>query len=357
MDVAEQESLERTFIANDASFMVGLFLATRSMPGRSNIPYLFSCIDFYSLIVHETYNYHLKRDPDYAAKLKHRYAEDIKRSRQRVKIFDDNKLGIEGIGKTLLDTITPAHQKNLSKTHRIKLPKWMWDDIGLYFIEGNPIAIASTHLASFNTGIDIVRMFDPSTHKEFGEELGRFLIEFAKTIDLVRLPALSIIAKDVRSESIYTTKRYGSPSKLINAGLSIIDMNLNFMGLCLPPSSRHLTLFKWKFLTTYHCVSSLKLFLASSHADDINGEVLEKLRLALDNDFARLLETEGASALRNTFTHYGLDSRLNTEYLTQERSTYYGLVESALPEYNFSRMSEELDEYIKKELLNLFDSW
>jgi len=133
MDNNDLRVIEQGMIADDASFMVGLFLATQQLSGRANIPYLFSCIDFYSLIVYETYSYYAKNDPALAVKLKHAYEDDIKQSRQRMKLYDDKKLGIEGIGKTLLDTITPAHQKELSKTHRIKLPKRMWEDVKSLF--------------------------------------------------------------------------------------------------------------------------------------------------------------------------------------------------------------------------------
>lgn len=357
MDDEDLRVIEKNMIADDASFMVGLLLATRQLPDRSGIPYLFSCIDFYSLIVYETYNYYTKHDPDLAAKLKHAYEDDIKQSRQRMKLYDDKKLGIEGIGKTLLDIITPAHQKELSKTHRIKLPKSAWEDVGLYFVEGNPTAIGSTHLASFNTGIDVVRMFDPTSATEFGQELGRFLIATAKSITLVRLPLLNVIAGDIRSEKLYTKQRYGSSSRAINAGLSIIDMNLNFAALCLPPSTRHTTLFKWKFLITYHAISSLKMLYGSSHTSDTNTDTLRNIKEVLNTDFAHLLESSGAKMLRNTLTHYGIDKRLNAEKLNMKQRQLYGLVEASLPGWTYESLATQLDAHIQNEMLNMFRAW
>ncbi len=356
MDHDGLRAIEEGMIADDASFMIGLFLATQRLTRNSSIPYLFSCIDFYSLIVYETYSYYVKHSPDLAAKLKHSYEDDIKQSRQRVKLYDDKKLGIEGIGKTLLDTITPAHQKELSKTHRIKLPKWMWEDVSLYFVEGSPIAIGSTHLASFNMGVDVVRMFDPKTASEFGHELGRFLSAIAKGIALVRLPRLNVIARDIRSEKLYTGQKYGSSSKTVNAGLSIIDMNLNFTALCLPPGIRHTTLFKWKFLATYHVVSSLRMLYDSPHASDIRTDALRDIKGVLDSDFAHLLESTGANMLRNTLTHYGIDTRLDAERLNMKQGQLYGLVEASLPGWTYGSLAEQLDAYIQG-MLNMFHAW
>ena len=353
----ELRAIEQSMIADDASFMVGLFLATRQLPGRTSIPYLFSCVDFYSLIVYEAYSYYLKHDPAFAAQLKHQYESDIKQSRQRVKLYDDKKLGIEGIGKTLLSTITLAHQKELSKTHRIKLPKWMWQDLSLYFVEGNPIAIGSTHLASFNLGIDIVRMFDPTTATEFGQELGRFLATISKGIVLLRLPQINVVSQDMRSEKLYTTQNYGSSSTTVNAGLSIVDMNTNFAALCLPPSTRHTTLFKWKFLTTYHAISSLKMLYNSPHASKINADTLQNIKRVLDTDFANLLQTTGANMLRNTLTHYGIDTRLDTARLSMNQRQFYGLVESSLPGWSYESLATRLDKYLQSIMLNMFHTW
>ena len=357
MNNDDLRAIEQGMIRDDASFMVGLSLATRQLPGKSNIPYLFSCIDFYSLIVHETYSYYTKHDPVLATKLKHAYEDDIKQSRQRMKLYDDKKLGIEGIGETLLDTITAAHQKELSKTHRIELPKWMWRDVGLYFVEGNPAAISSTHLASFNMGIDVVRMFNPTTATEFGQELGRFLIAMAKSITLVRLPQINVITKDVRSERIYTEQKYGSSSKTVNAGLSIIDMNMNFAALCLPPSTRHTTLFKWRFLTTYHAISSLRMLRNSTHAGDINAKTLDNIERVLDTDFANLLESEGAAVLRNTLTHYGLDTRLDAGKLSMKQRQFYGLVEASLPDWTYESLATQLDVHIQDNMADMFHAW
>lgn len=357
MDSDNLRSIERSMIEADASFMVGLFLATRRLSGTTPIPYLFSSIDFYSLVIHEAYNYYTKHDPARSARLKHRYADDIKQSRQRVKLYDDKKLGIEGIGKTLLDTITLAHQKKLSQTHRIKLPKWAWQDVGLYFVEGNPIAIGSTHLASFNMGIDVVRVFDPTTATDFGTASGHFLAEVADSIFLLRLPPLTITAQDTRSEKLYTEQRYGSSSKTVNAGLSIIDMNLNFAALCLPPSTRHITLFKWKLLTTYHAISSLRMLYDSPYASDIRADILSNIKRVLDTDFANLLQSTGANILRNTLTHYGIDTRLDAKQLNMEQRQLYGLVEASLPGWTYESLATQLDAHIQNEMLDMFYAW
>lgn len=353
-----KRAIEQSMIKDDASFMVGLLFATSLLPGKSNIPYLFSSIDFNSLIMHEAYTYYVKHDTAMATRLQNSYAKEIKQSRQRVKLYDDKKLGIEGIGKTLIETITEAHQNELTKNHRIKLPRWAWKDIGLYFAEGNPAAVGSTHLGSFNMGIDTVRMFDGNTAKEFGEVSGRFFVTIAKnSIMLVRLPQLNITAYDTQSEEIYTQQKYGSSLETINAGLSIIDMNSNFTALCLPPSTQHPPIFKWKFLTTYHAVSSLKKLRNSAYAETINSVTLNKIDHVVNTQFAQFLESEGATVLRNTLTHYGIDSRIDIAKLSLEPRQYYGLIEAAIPNTTYKELAKQLDTFIQDEMLNMFKAW
>lgn len=358
MNGNDLRTIEQRMIRDDAGFMIGLLLATQQLPSGSDVPYLFSCIDFHSLIMYETYNYYRGHDPAFATRLKHSYEDDIKQSRQRVKLYNDKKLGIEGIGESLFDIISSAHQKELSKTHRIKLPRWMWKDVGLYFVEGRSEAIGSTHLGSFNTGIDVSRMFDSATAKGFGEELGRFFVEVAgKNIVQLTLPQLNIVAKDIHSEELYTERNYGSSSKIINAGLSIIDMNLNFIALCLPPSMRHTTLFKWKFLMIYHIISSLRMLHDSPHAEGMDARVLRNIERVLDTDLAHLLAGESASILRNTLTHYGVDTRIDVGMLNTRQKLLYGLVEASLPGLTYADLAKKLDVFIQDEALNMFRAW
>lgn len=359
MEEDYSRQIELGMIQDDASFMVGLMFAARGLAGKNNIPYLFGSTVFSSLIMHETYTYFSKRKPEMAAKLKNTYSDEIKQSRQRIKLFDDDKLNIEEIGKMLLETITSAHQKELTKSHRIKLPRWAWKDIGLYFDANNSIAVGSTHLVSFSLGLDVVKFFDPSTAKGLGEVQGRYFITIAKNhIMLVRLPQLDILAHDVQSHNVYTTKKYGSSLKSINAGLSIIDMNLNFLALCLPKGKQHPPIFKWKFLTVYHAISSLRKLLDSEYAKTINRDTLLKIEAVVESDFSvNIIRSHGALILRNTLTHYGLDSRIDYSKLNLNSRKFYGVVEASLPNIEYEELSDKLDEFISNQLLNLFEAW
>lgn len=350
-------SIEKEMIKSDANYMIGMFFAIQQLLPQAQTPYYFFCIDFYSLIVHEAYHYYSTVEPELAKKFKQLYAADIMQSRQRIKMYDDTKLGIEGVGKTLIETITPKHREKLSETHRIKIPKRMWSDVSLYFIEGKAAPIGSTHLASFNMGIDIIRTFDKSSATGLGEGLGHFLVAISDAVAYVRLPQINVKTHDINSDKLYAKDRYGSSSKLINAGLSVIDMDLNFAALCLPNPTNFTTLFKWKFLMTYHALSSLTMLFESSHIDTIDPEIAGRIKVIVNSDLAMIFKSKGANALRNTLTHYRLDTRLDFRRLNSDPKLFFGIIEAALPEWSYAELVSYLDKQIINTLLNPLGAW
>ena len=242
-------SIEEAMIRQDASFMIGLFLSLRKLDDRDDIPFLLSSIDFYSLIIYEASQFYSRNDPEISVRLESDFSEIIKQSRQRMKLFDDKVLGVDGIGRLFINTLTPQHQKELSKDHPFPLPKWMWTDIGVYMDEASGIPVGTTHLASFNSGVTNPNdFFSPGVSNGLGQNLGTFLKMFADTITFVRIRDVSIVAKDMRYNNIYSKKNYGSDDEQVNAGLSVIDMRMNFLALLILRCSSFPTIFKWKFL-------------------------------------------------------------------------------------------------------------
>jgi hypothetical protein len=350
--------IERGMMQRDASFAVGLLLAFKDADGKNGIPFILSSIDFHALIIHEASEYYTRHNMPEASRLRSDFSEVIKQSRQRIKLFDDNVLGVDGIGELFINTLTPQHQTELSKDHRIRLPKWLWDDIGVYLDTDTQIPVCTTHLASFNSGItNPKQFFSADTWKSLGENLGMFLIIAGKAITLVRFKDVSITSKDMRYNQIYSKKHYGSDNEQVNAGLSVIDMRMNFLALLALKCSQSPTMFKWKFLSIYHAISSLNKFAQTEHFNTLNDKSKQSIKSTLNSPIAALMLSPEAVPLRNTLTHYGLDTRLDNSKLHDNAQTLYGLVEASFTEWTYGTLDSFLDEQLKGTLLDIFNTW
>lgn len=353
-----QSNIELGMIQRDASFAVGLLIAFKNADGKNGIPFILSSIDFHALIIHEASEYYTRHSLPEASRLRSDFSEVIKQSRQRIKLFDDNVLGVDGIGELFINVLTPRHQTELSKDHRIPLPKWLWDDIGVYVDTETQIPVGTTHLASFNSGItDPRQFFSADTWKRLGENLGAFLIIAGKAVTLVRFKDVSITSKDMRYNQIYSKKHYGSDNEQVNAGLSVIDMRMNFLALLALKCSKSPTMFKWKFLSIYHAVSSLDKFTRTTHFNTLNDKSKQSIKNTLNAPIATLMLSIEAVPLRNTLTHYGLDTRLNSSKLHDNAQTLYGLVEASFTEWTYDTLDNFLDEQLKDTLLDMFKTW
>lgn len=354
----DKNHVSQLMIKQDAGFMVGLLLSLRQLGDKNDIPFLFSSIDFFSLIIYEASQFHIRNSPDISIKLQTDFSETVKQSRQRMKLFDDKVLGIEGIGEFFINTLTPEHQRELSKDHPFPLPKWMWTDIGLYLDASSQIPVGSTHLASFNSGItDPKDFFSNQTSHGLGLHLGSFLKLFADTITYVRMSDISITTKDMRYTQIYSKKYYGSKSEQINAGLAVIDIRLNFLALLSTKIVQWPTLFKWKFLSIYHSVSSLSKFSVSEHYHKLDSKQKESIGRLLKSPIGELMLSDRVIPLRNTLTHYGIDTRINDSEITEDPKELFGLIEACLPEWNYKRLHDFIDEQLNEHLLDMFDIW
>lgn len=353
-----KDNIERGMIQRDASFVVGLLLALKDTDGKNGIPFILSSIDFHALIIHEASEYYTRHSMPEASRLRSDFSDVIKQSRQRIKLFDDNVLGVDGIGELFINTLTPQHQTELSKDHRIPLPKWLWDDIGVYLDTDTQIPVGTTHLASFNSGITNPKLFfSADTWKSLGESLGIFLVIAGKAITLVRFKDVSITSEDMRYNQIYSKKHYGSDNEQVNAGLSVIDMRMNFLALLALKCSQSPTMFKWKFLSIYHAVSSLNKFTQTEHCNTLNNKSKQSIESTLNSPIATLMLSPEAVPLRNTLTHYGLDTRLDNSKLHDNAQTLYGLVEASFTEWTYDTLNSFLDEQLKGTLLDMFNTW
>jgi len=351
--------ISRLMMHGDARFTLGFLLSVMQMDEHNKYPYIFSSIDFSSLITYEAAQFVVKKDPSEAVKFESDYLDIVKQSRQRMKIFDDKLLGIEGIGDIFANILVPEHFKKMSENHRFPLPKWMWSDISLYVDSQSAIPIGSTHLASFTSGVtNRDDLFSGEVAKGLGEHLGRFMAHFAgKTVLPIKINSPEITVRDIRYEHLYSLKNYGSSKLSINAGLSVIDFKLNFLAICLSDCEQSFTLFKWKFLSIYHSISSLAQFSTTHEFTNLSSDKKESIKSVLSCELSGIMQSPEATILRNTLTHYGIDSRINSSALVLQNTADHGLIEAIFSDWKYQDLYDLIDKELQTSLLDIFHIW
>jgi hypothetical protein len=351
--------ISRLMIHGDARFTLSFLQSVMQMDESSRYPFLFASLDFSALITYEAAQFIMKKEPSEASKFKSDYADIVKQSRQRMKIFDDKLLGVKGVGEVFSNTLVPEHLKKMSEDHIVPLPRWMWSDISLYVDGASGIPISSTHLASFSSGITNPKdLFSGKVAHGLGEHLGRFMAYFAgKAVNPISVSAPNITVRDIRYEDLYSLENYGSSEVSVNAGLSVIDMKLNFLAICLKDYEESFTLFKWKFLTIYHAISSLTQFAKTVDFKNLSEGKKALVELVLASELSGLMQSDEAKILRNTLTHYGIDSRVNSSALILYDKNDHGLVSEIFSDWTYVSLYRLIDQELQTNLLDIFHIW
>jgi hypothetical protein len=273
--------------------------------------------------------------------------ELVRKSRHRSKLLLNRDRDLTDITSELRH-IAESQREAFIEPHRKRLLygliNWLQPDLGLFRYEGK--IFSTTHAVIFGFG-------DERDLKEkgrgFGYAVGRYvatLASFAKAVlkDEYRIPVLSgaVTMTDIKYKQMYSRAAIGRLELGFSAACALILANTNFVHRIIRECfCSELAFFKQKFLTAYHAQASLRLIQnvarPTGHFPAETAVVFEKL---ISDSFARWLK--GKSDLRNTLTHYRVDTKLKVEAHT----SYEEVVEHLLGSRNLSNVNSELDRYL-----------
>ncbi len=276
-------------------------------------------VSYLSLIIHESFAYLTRSDPGAARVLALEYGTVIAQSRQRIKLFDDNRLGMDGVTQYFAEALTTTHQEKFLGNTWLPLARRWETDLGLYFYAGK--LVSTTHVAHFNLGTAPEMLDDDpgALLRGIGTDMGRYFSGLAGQLDwdgqsfLVSIEPRKLTSRDVKS-----WKYYGRVFESLNAGLAaaltafrcLMNTLDTMLVLDTSPASEQTSL-KLRFITLYHVLAGLRE-LRSSHEAELSDGTRAMLT-QIDSDPTSALFLRPASRLlRNTLVHYGLDSRLST---------------------------------------------
>lgn len=365
-------SVEIELIKQDVGFYfdIMLNLATRQSIGIL----IFGLIPYLSLFTVETYKYLQNVFPQYARFVSREHKEIITASRMRIKLFDDKEQRVDGIFE-LLKWIMEFNKEwhiNGHKGFLAPLKRALQYDLGIFFYDSH--IIGSTHVGFFNIGYDKkdlpltsgdISNVLPSLSKSIGFALGNYLGQLCSIPEFIPNNIEPVFSYNINDERMkYKDEKANRYLSVVFNGDKTIDMNfslllflatLNFMQYIFrnvvigsPP-----TLFKLKFVTLYHLVSSLEklkkyyysIDLLSNNSKSHFQDILEEKELAL---------LRSRKAFRNILVHYTIrgipESSLNTS------ENLFGLIEYFFDGKTYAEIDKMLDEQIAR-ISAILEEW
>jgi hypothetical protein len=327
-------------------------------------------MSYLSLIVYETQGYLVNLEPALAEALTLQFSDLIGLSRNRIKLFDDNRLEMDGVASYFSRGLIPAHRAKFVESVRLPLASVWKTDLGLVDWAGK--RIATTHSVHFNMGTPPEMLNDQSgvMPTGIGEDLGRYLAGLSGAFrDL--MPQLDwegssflklfdpsvVTVTDVRSAHYYQSL-FGRrlPIGTI-AALDAFRCSLRTIDVLLSADTSteaQGTLFKIRFVTLYHVLSGLSQ-LRSAHASELDGDDIDLLARIEQHPTSVILRSRQAGWLRNTLVHYGLSKQYPTSAIGLWLPLA-GMVDFYFVQVGFVDLAAALEEHVDR-VAGWLDDW
>lgn len=331
MDIRSQ--VELRLIAQDCTDLIRII---RSLSGSSTYASVgFGTPPFFMLVAEESYQYFASLrgglpENDLHGALFESYAQSVKKTRARIKLFDDTEGGLNRLIETLALIHGRSHKWFIGLHQGIigRLAQRFQPDLGIFWFEQRPIA--STHAALLTLGlthdqidaVDIGRMHEEIRQfasilsiatGDYISRLARVLKKYDFVIDLnlspLDIPSVPITHTDHYGERAYVaianSFRLSRPE--LTAAMLFLMTQVNYvedvLARLLDPQST--LLLRARFLTAYHAASALKQVIALENPSA--GEPLAQVADAiLGTPEYEFFTTAPARSFRNICAHYGL---------------------------------------------------
>jgi hypothetical protein len=354
-------------MANDLVFARRFMRAfmQRSGEAQVHIP-IFCMTNYLSLYIHESHRALQSLEPQDAAALAVGNEQIIERSRHTVKFFDDTNPqhgGVNGVAAQFADIIREHRAFFLNNTW-LPPARVLETDIAVYRYRGR--LISTTHAISFYAGLPPETIGNRAAMgqalKSFGESLGRYVASLTNTapwqgpsfMDVLDLGKVK--NRDRRAARFYGQIFDATLSEEVTAALTAFQATLNFLDLMVsadPNAASAEAVFKLKFVTLYHVLSSLTKF-KSEHGAGLSPASLGYLDAILAHPFTTEIIRPDRRGFRNTLIHYVPFPQVASQ-LSLDLSLC-GLVEVYYPGTSYADMSTAVTEHTSR-VAALLDGW
>ncbi|MFF0969545.1 hypothetical protein ACWDQO_17490 [Streptomyces sp. NPDC003703] len=328
---------------------------------------MFCLAPYLSLFVHESYSKLKRIDPALPALLSADAEAIVARSRHSLKLFEDNRRGIEGQLAYFRDEISPAHADRFLNNTWLKAARFLETDLGLYSYDGR--IISTTHAATFHLGFDpaaLLKEGSGSNLQSVYEEYGRYFSGLGAVTDSgakTFVSHLDPMRFDQRENDVRSTKYYGQifngkGTPDLNRLLMVFRGLMNFVdsmvGLGADANKVEYTVFKMRFLTLYQVLGSLQM-LHDERSGDLTTQSTRLIEKITGTWSASLIMGRSAKPFRNTLMHYNLDSRVDLARVDTAQPLF-GLVPIYFPSHDAASFAEAVDSCIE-ETASVIEEW
>lgn len=339
------------------------FLGSVLADQKNSVIPAFCMNNYLSLFIYESHRTLKVIDPQRAALLAYNNEAVIEKARHSVKLFDGSKVGHAGVLGDFRVIISAGRERFLNNTW-FPPARVLETDLGEWRYRGR--LVTTTQVASFFMGIPTIATSDiPAIGRALmtvAESQARYVDQATESLPwhgpsfMTTMKFGELKSRDRRSERYF--KRLFDPalSDEVTASLSAFQCSLNFLDVMLSTDQAAAsteTMFKLRFITLYHVLSSLTK-LKAEYGSKLNSTSLRLLDAILSHkSSATIMHAEGRG-FRNTLVHYIPEKRVAPRLSLS--LPYYGLVEEYYPEHDFATLSQELCEHTTR-LAMLLDEW
>jgi hypothetical protein len=331
----------------------------------AHIP-LFCMINYLSLYVHESRRALQSLEPQDAAALAVGNEQVIERSRNTIKFFDDNNPengGVDGVARQFVNIIREHRAFFLNNTW-FPPARVLETDLAVYHYRGR--LISSTHAISFYGGLppEVIsdRVAMGQALRSLGESEGRYIASLTDTapwqgssfMDVLDLAQVS--NKDRRAAQWYGQAFDACLSEEVTAALTAFQAALNFLDCIVsadPNPTSAEAVFKLKFITLYHVLSSLATFKTERGAGLSSGTAARLAAIVDDPSTAEVVRPN-RRGLRNALIHYIPFTQLAPQLSLD--LPLCGLVEAYCPGSSYADLSQTVNEHTSR-VATLLDGW
>ncbi len=328
---------------------------------------MFCMAPYLSLFVHESYRKLKIIDPALPSLLSSDAESIVARSRHSLKLFEDNRRGIDGQLAYFREEISTAHSEKFLNNTWLKAARFLETDLGLYSYDGR--IISTTHAATFHLGVEPDVLLEEGSGPKLQaiyEEYGRYFRTLGARTDSGAKTFASYLdpilfgqrPNDVRAAKYYRRVFNGKGTPDINRLLTVFRGLMNFVDSVAslsPDASRvEYTVFKIRFLTVYQVLCSLNM-IHDERPGELTAKSMTLIEKITDTSAARLITDPASKPFRNTLMHYDLDSRVDMARVDVTKPLF-GLVPIYFPSHSFESFTDIVDVCIE-ETASVMEEW
>lgn len=365
MNVAESVLLQG--INNDTAYFSRLVSDLSNPECESYAPIVSLCMSPYlSLFVYESNRKLEQIDPALASALSGDVQVIVERSRHTLKLFEDNKRGIEGQLAYFREEILPAHKDRFLGNTWLPFARPLERDLGLFSYEKT--LILTTHGSNFFMGIEPGAIFAMTGEEMRGiyeaygryfKRLGAHLVDYGQTfVSQLDPKRFNQWPDDVRADKYYSRVFNGASNPDLNAMLTLFRGMMNFVDRIIATGTTtggiDYTVFKIRYLTLHAILGSLKL-LGDGRLHSLTARSAAYIDKIIGTAAAQLVIDPAIKPFRNTLMHYALDSRVDASSVDLGHQLF-GLVPVYFPSHDVATFTTMVDQCISETTL-VMEEW